>query len=94
ADRLVAYESDGLTAYRVVPRAVVLPETTDQVSEVLRVMHDEGIDVVPRGAGTGLSGGALPTPDGVIVGTARMNRILSINEQNRLARVQTGVVNA
>ena len=93
-DRLVAYESDGLTAYRVVPRAVVLPETTDQVSEVLRVMHDEGIDVVPRGAGTGLSGGALPTPDGVIVGTARMNRILSINEQNRLARVQTGVVNA
>ena len=93
-DRLVAYESDGLTAYRVVPRAVVLPETTDQVSEVLRVMHDEGIEVVPRGAGTGLSGGALPTPNGVIVGTARMNRILSIDEQNRLARVQPGVVNA
>ena len=63
-DRLVAYESDGLTAYRVVPRAVVLPEATEQVSQVLRIMHDEGIAVVPRGAGTGLSGGALPTPDG------------------------------
>lgn len=93
-DRLVAYESDGLTAYRVVPRAVVLPETTEQVSRVLAVLHGEGIDVVPRGAGTGLSGGALPTPDGVIVGTARMNRILSIDEQDRLATVQPGVINA
>ncbi|MGB1779500.1 MAG: FAD-binding oxidoreductase, partial [Longimicrobiales bacterium] len=63
-DRLVAYESDGLTAYRVAPRAVVLPETTEQVSKVLKVLHEEGIDVIPRGAGTGLSGGALPTPDG------------------------------
>lgn len=93
-DRLFAYESDGLTAYRVVPRAVVLPETTEQVSQVLRTLHDEGIDVVPRGAGTGLSGGALPTPDGVIVGTARMSRILSIDAPNRLAHVQPGVINA
>ena len=52
-DRLVAYESDGLTAYRVAPRAVVLPETTDQVSKVLSVLHGEGVDVIPRGAGTG-----------------------------------------
>ena len=93
-DRLVAYESDGLTAYRVAPRAVVLPETTEQVSKVLEVLHGEGIDVIPRGAGTGLSGGALPTSDGVIVGTARMNRILSIDDQNRLATVQPGVINA
>lgn len=93
-DRLVAYESDGLTQYRVPPRAVVLPETTDQVAKVMKVLHEDGIDVIPRGSGTGLSGGALPTPDGVIVGTARMNRILSIDEQNRLARVQPGVINA
>jgi glycolate oxidase subunit GlcD len=93
-NRLVAYESDGLTAYRVSPRAVVLPESTEAVSAVLEVLHGEGIEVVPRGAGTGLSGGALPTPDGVIVGTARMNRILAIDEQDRLARVQPGVVNA
>ena len=93
-DRLVAYESDGLTQYRVPPRAVVLPETTDQVSRVLAVLHEERIEVIPRGSGTGLSGGALPTPDGVIVGTARMNRILSIDDQNRLARVQPGVINA
>ncbi|MGB1842099.1 MAG: FAD-binding oxidoreductase, partial [Longimicrobiales bacterium] len=93
-DRLVAYESDGLTAYRVAPRAVVLPETTDQVSKVLSVLHGEGVDVIPRGAGTGLSGGALPTPDGVIVGTARMNRILSIDTKNRLATVQPGLINA
>jgi glycolate oxidase subunit GlcD len=93
-DRLVAYESDGLTAYRVAPRAVVLPETTEQVSKVLRVLHEEDIDVIPRGAGTGLSGGALPTPDGVIVGTARMNRILAIDAENRIARVQPGLINA
>ncbi len=93
-DRLVAYESDGLTAYRVAPRAVVLPATTDEVASVVRLLHLEGIEIVPRGAGTGLSGGALPTPDGVIVGTARMNRVISIDPQDRLARVQPGVINA
>jgi glycolate oxidase subunit GlcD len=93
-NRLVVYESDGLTAYRVLPRAVVLPDSTRQVAEVVRVLHGEGIPVVPRGAGTGLSGGALPTPEGVVVGTARMNRILSIDAVNRLARVQPGVINA
>ena len=93
-DRLVVYESDGLTAYRVAPRAVVLPGSTEELAAVVRLLHGEGISVVPRGAGTGLSGGALPTPDGVVVGTARMNRILEIDPVNRLARVQPGVINA
>jgi glycolate oxidase subunit GlcD len=93
-DRLIAYESDGLTAYRSAPRAVVLPRSTEEVAEVVALLHGEGIAVVPRGAGTGLSGGALPTGDGVVVGTARMNRILKIDTLNRLARVQPGVINA
>jgi len=93
-DRLVVYESDGLTAYRVSPRAVVLPGSTDEVAAVVKLLHAARVPVVPRGAGTGLSGGALPTPDGVVVGTARMNRILSIDVENRLARVQPGVINA
>ena len=93
-DRLLVYESDGLTAYRVLPRAVVLPGATEEVAAVVCLLHLEGIEIVPRGAGTGLSGGALPTPDGVVVGMARMNRILEIDTENRLARVQPGVVNA
>jgi glycolate oxidase subunit GlcD len=93
-NRLLVYESDGLTAYRVLPRAVVLPDSTEQTADVVRLLHGEGIPVVPRGAGTGLSGGALPTPDGVVLGTARMNRIISIDAENRLARVQPGVINA
>jgi len=93
-DRLVVYESDGLTAYRVAPAAVVLPGSSDEVAAVVALLHGEGIAVVPRGAGTGLSGGALPIPDGVVVGTARMNRILSIDPVDRLARVQPGVINA
>jgi glycolate oxidase subunit GlcD len=93
-DRLVVYESDGLTAYRVLPLGVVLPASTDEVAEVVRVLHREGIAVVPRGAGTGLSGGALPTEGGVVVGTARMNRVLEIDPVNRLARVQPGLINA
>jgi len=93
-DRLIVYESDGLTAYRVRPRAVVLPASTEEVSSVVRLLHLEGIEIVPRGAGTGLSGGALPTEDGVVVGTARMNRIIDLDPSNRLARVQPGVVNA
>jgi glycolate oxidase subunit GlcD len=93
-ERLVVYESDGLTAYRVAPGAVVLPGSTEEVASVVALLHGEGIPVVPRGAGTGLSGGALPIPDGVVVGTARMNRILSIDPVDRLARVQPGVINA
>jgi glycolate oxidase subunit GlcD len=93
-NRLFVYESDGLTAYRVLPRAVVLPSSTEEVAGVVRVLHGARIPVVPRGAGTGLSGGALPTEDAVVVGTARMNRILTIDRENRLARVQPGVINA
>src|SRR5215469_15222129 len=62
------YESDGLTAYRQLPMVVVLPETTEQVARVLRYCHEHGIKVVPRGAGTSLSGGALPLGDGVLLG--------------------------
>src|SRR5215218_4996854 len=72
------YESDGLTAYRQLPMVVVLPETTEQVSEVLKFCHDNGIKVVPRGAGTSLSGGALPLEDGVLLGMAKFNRIREI----------------
>ncbi len=93
-DRLVVYESDGLTAYRVSPLAVVLPASTEEVSAVVSLLGREGVAVIPRGAGTGLSGGALPTAGGVVVGTARMNRILSIDEADRLARVQPGVINS
>ena len=92
-NRLLVYESDGLTQYRVAPRAVVLPATTEELTAVVRELHAAGVPVIPRGAGTGLSGGALPTPDGVVVGTARMSRILSIDADNRRARVQPGVVN-
>ena len=93
ADRLVVYESDGLSAYRWPPRAVVLPATTEEAAGVLRLLHAEGIPVVPRGAGTGLSGGALAAEGAVIVGTARMNRILSLDPENRVARLQPGVQN-
>ncbi len=87
------YESDGLTAYRQLPMVVVLPETTQQVSQVLRYCHDEGIKVVPRGAGTSLSGGALPLADGVLLGMAKFNKILDIDFANRVAVVEPGVTN-
>jgi glycolate oxidase len=90
---LKAYESDGLTAYRQPPLVVVLPETTAQVSQVLAWCHREGIKVVPRGAGTSLSGGALPLADGVLLGLARMNRVLDIDYVDRVAVVQPGVTN-
>src|ERR1700751_201489 len=87
------YESDGLTAYRQLPMVVVLPETTAQVSAVLRYCHREGIKVVPRGAGTSLSGGALPLGDGVLLGMAKFNRIREIDFDNRVAVVEPGVTN-
>src|SRR5471032_1298906 len=87
------FESDGLTAYRQLPMVVVLPETTQQVSEVLRYCHGEGIKVVPRGAGTSLSGGALPLEDGVLLGMAKFNRIKDIDFANRVAVVEPGVTN-
>jgi glycolate oxidase len=87
------FESDGLTAYRQLPMVVVLPETTAQVAEVLRYCHGEGIKVVPRGAGTSLSGGALPLEDGVLLGMAKFNRIKEIDFDNRVAVVEPGVTN-
>ena len=87
------YECDGLTAYRQLPMVVVLPETVEQVCAALRYCHSEGIRVVPRGAGTSLSGGALPLEDGVLLGLGKFNRILEIDYANRCAVVQPGVTN-
>src|SRR5690349_10115037 len=87
------YESDGLTAYRQLPFVVVLPETTEQVSWVLRYCHEQGIRVVPRGAGTSLSGGALPLSDGVLLGMGKFNRVREIDFANRAAVVEPGVTN-
>lgn len=87
------FETDGLTAYRQVPLVVVLPETTGQVSRILRYCHDNGIRVVPRGSGTSLSGGALPLEDGVLLVMSRFDRVLDIDYPNRAVVVQPGVTN-
>jgi glycolate oxidase len=87
------FESDGLTAYRQMPLVVVLPETTAQVAAVLRYAHANAIKVVPRGAGTSLSGGALPLADGILLGLSKFKRILDIDLANRCAVVQPGVTN-
>ena len=87
---LRAYESDGLTAYRQPPMIAVLPETVAQVSAVLKYCHEEGIKVVPRGAGTSLSGGALPLADGILLGLGKFNRVLDIDYANRCAVVAAG----
>lgn len=87
------YESDGLTAYKTLPLIVVLPETTAQVSQILRYCQENGVKVVPRGAGTSLSGGALPLADGIILGLGKFKRILEIDYHNRCAVVQPGVTN-
>src|ERR1043166_2602072 len=88
-----AYESDGLTAYRQPPLVVVLPSTVAQVAAVLRYCKEEGIKVVPRGAGTSLSGGALPLADGVLLGLAKFNRVLDIDYENRVVVAEPGVTN-
>jgi glycolate oxidase len=87
------FESDGLTAYRQIPMVVVLPETTEQVSDVLRYCHAQGIKVVPRGAGTSLSGGALPLGDGVLLGLSKFSRIREIDFDNRVVVTEPGVTN-
>jgi glycolate oxidase len=87
------YECDGLSAYREMPMAVVLPRDEGQLAQALRLCHAMGVPVVPRGAGTGLSGGALPHAQGVLISLARLNRILSIDPLARIARVQPGVRN-
>ncbi|WP_170607445.1 FAD-linked oxidase C-terminal domain-containing protein [Ruegeria arenilitoris] len=88
-----AYECDALTAYKCPPMLAVLPSNTQEVSDVLRICHQEGVPVVPRGAGTSLAGGALPTADCVILGVARMNEVLETDYDNRFIRVQTGRTN-
>jgi glycolate oxidase len=91
--RMKPYETDGLPAYRQLPLVVVLPQTTEQVAAVMRFCHQNGVRVVPRGAGTSLSGGALPLADAVVVGLMRMNRILDVDYDDRFAVVQAGVTN-
>ena len=88
-----AYECDGLTAYRCPPLVAVLPRTSQECAAALRVCHDLNVTVVPRGAGTSLAGGALPTADCVILGTARLKDVLEVDYDNRIIRVQTGVTN-
>lgn len=87
------YESDGVTAYKQMPFVVVLPETTAQVSRILAYCHANGIRVVPRGAGTSLSGGALPLADAVLLGMGKFNKVLDIDYANRCAVVQPGMTN-
>ena len=90
---LEVFEADALSAYRNVPLAVMLPESTEEVSRVMRFCHEHGLNVLPRGAGTSLCGGALPMQDTVVIGVSRMNRVLDINFDDRIARVQTGITN-
>ena len=93
ARELVPFETDAFTAYRRVPLAVVLPRDTAEVSAAMAYCHANGIAVVARGAGTSLSGGAIPQEDAVVIGLSRMNRILEIDPANRIARVEAGVTN-
>jgi glycolate oxidase len=92
-EELRVYECDALTAYRCPPLAAVLPRTTEEVAAVLRICSDEGVPVVPRGAGTSLAGGSMPTADAVILGLARMNRVLAADYENRFVHVEAGRTN-
>jgi glycolate oxidase len=87
------FETDALTAYRCLPLAVVLPGTTEEVSEILRFCHENHVKVVPRGAGTSLCGGALPLEDAIVLCLTRMSKVLSIDLTNRVARVEAGLTN-
>jgi glycolate oxidase len=87
------YECDGLSAHRQMPRVVVLPKTVEQVKAVMKICRETETPIVPRGAGTSLSGGAMPHRDGVLMSLARLNRILAIDEKNRTATVEPGVRN-
>ena len=93
-DELLVYECDGLPQHKYRPRAVVFPSSTEEVSEVLTLLSRERVPVVPRGAGTGLSGGALAVGGGVCIELARMRRVLKVDAENRVAVVEAGVVNA
>src|SRR5690349_8409471 len=93
AAEMLPYESDGLMAYRQPPMVVVLPDTTEQVSRVLKYCHAQGIKVVPRGSGTSLSGGALPLADGVLLGLGKFKRIREVDFDNRVVVTEPGVTN-
>ena len=90
---MAVYESDGLTAYRQLPMIVVLPETVAQVSAIMRYCNENAVKIVPRGAGTSLSGGALPAADAITLGLGKFNRVLEVDYENRCAVVQPGVTN-
>ena len=90
---LAAYECDGLSAYRQTPLLVLLPDSIEQVQQVMRLCNQLRVPVVSRGAGTSLSGGALPHEDGVVLSLAKMNRILKVDSLSRLAVVEPGVRN-
>ncbi|MGO9133897.1 MAG: FAD-binding oxidoreductase [Methylovirgula sp.] len=92
-DERRAFETDGLMAYRRLPLAVVLPRSTEEVSAVMRYLHQEGVKVVARGAGTSLAGGAIPLEDSVVVGVGKMRKILDVDYPNRTIKVETGCTN-
>ncbi len=92
-EELHTYECDGLTNFRVLPRAVLLPDSTEQVQKIIRVCHREKIPFVARGSGTGLSGGALPVENGIVISLTRMNKILEVDFANARVTVEPGVVN-
>jgi glycolate oxidase len=94
ATQLHTYECDGLTNFRVLPQAVLLPESTDEVQKIVQICNQEKIPFVARGSGTGLSGGALPVENGIVISLARMNRILEIDFANARAVVEPGVINS
>src|SRR4029434_5101803 len=91
--QLAAYESDGLTCFRATPRAVVVPETAQEVIEIVRICHEERIPFVARGSGTSLSGGALPVTSGIVITLNRLNRVLRVDPDERIAVVEPGVIN-
>src|SRR5262245_52212138 len=92
-EQLSAYESDGLTAFSARPLAIVVPETTDEVIQIVRLCHEERLPFVARGSGTSLSGGSLPVADGVVIALNRLNRIVRLDPELRIAVVEPGVIN-
>ena len=92
-DERRAFETDALTAYRRMPLAVVLPASTEEVAAVLSFCNENGVKVVPRGAGTSLAGGAIPQEDAIVLGVSKMNKVLDVNFADRTMRVQSGITN-
>ena len=92
-DERRAFDTDALTSYRRMPLAVALPSSTEEVAAVMRYCHDNGVKIVARGAGTSLAGGAIPQEDAIVIGVAKLNRVLEVNYGDRTARVQSGITN-